>query len=588
MNKNRIFFSIFILFVATIFRMYGIHWDNGYHFHPDERMLIMVADRIKLFSQLNPDFFNYGSLPVYILRAVSQSLDYLFTLQTANYDGLLIVGRSISIVLDILVILLIYKVSKSLFNSSQTALWSMFFYSIAFFPIQNSHFFVVDVFLNFFATLLLYLLLKYHENPTYGKIIMIAITYAAALTTKVSALIFLPIIFLVLTVSHTKRLYGWKQLLSKIMAVVYHQDDTDFATFFRLLIIRGFTFIVVVAATAFLFMPYAFFEYQRFLSDILLQTKMNSDPYIFPYTLQYVNTTPYLYYLKNIFLWGVGPIIGIIAIVGLLDMIISFLYTLKENIKTTPTTFKKILHLANTLLDNNVTIVLIFYGLYFLVIGNSAVKFMRYMLPLYPFIALLAGRGASRIQQAAFEIRSKRISIPIIHFFAGIALIWTLAFVSIYTKENTRIRATQWINQYIPAGSVLAVEHWDDRVPIFDPGKYQYAELPLYEQPDNEIKWKLVEERLQSADYIILASNRLYVPLQKLNDCNKFKSCYPITAQYYEDLFAEKRGFIKLIEFSSYPQLSLGGINLTIYDDAADESFTVYDHPKIIIFKKQN
>ena len=30
---------------------------------------------------------------------------------------------------------------------------------------------------------------------------------------------------------------------------------------------------------------------------------MNSDAYIFPYTLQYVDTTPYIYYLKQIFLW---------------------------------------------------------------------------------------------------------------------------------------------------------------------------------------------------------------------------------------------------------------------------------------------
>ncbi len=588
MSKKQIFFSLFIFFMAATFRLYGLRWDNGYHFHPDERMLIMVADRVKLFSQLNPDFFNYGSLPIYILKGSSQLLDYLFGLHTANYDGLLIVGRWISTILDLLVLLLIYKIAKLIFNSSNTALWSCFFYAIAFFPIQNAHFFVVDVFLNFFATLLLYLLLKYHNDPSWHKTILLGVVYGAALTTKISALIFLPVVIMVILISHTRRLTWWKQLLSRIMAVIYQHSDTDFSTYIRSNIFKSLIFFIVTAICTFIFMPYGYFEYQRFMNDILLQTKMNSDPYIFPYTLQYVGTTPYLYYLKNIFLWGVGPVISIIAIVGILDMKILLFKDLRKKFIDAPTSLKKILHFVSTAFDSPLTIMTIFYLLYFAIIGQSAVKFMRYMLLLYPFIAILAGVGAARIEQAAVYVQSRRIKIPAMSLFVIAALIWTLAFVSIYSQENTRIRATAWINQYIPSGSVLAVEHWDDRVPIFDPGKYNYAELTLYDQPDNDLKWQTINDKLQSADYIVIASNRLYVPLQKLDDCNIYKSCYPQTAAYYEDLFAGKLGFTKLIEFSSYPRLTLGGINITIYDDHADESFTVYDHPKIIVFKKQN
>ncbi|MFA6533440.1 MAG: hypothetical protein WCT22_05640, partial [Patescibacteria group bacterium] len=91
---------------------------------------------------------------------------------------------------------------------------------------------------------------------------------------------------------------------------------------------------------------------------------------------------------------------------------------------------------------------------------------------------------------------------------------------------------------------------------------------------------------LQKSDYIIIASNRLYVPLQKLTDCKKYKVCYLKTAQYYQKLFDNKLSFKKVAEFSSYPNFQILDFKFQINDDSADESFTVYDHPKILIFKK--
>jgi hypothetical protein len=42
----------------------------------------------------------------------------------------------------------------------------------------------------------------------------------------------------------------------------------------------------------------------------------------------------------------------------------------------------------------------------------------------------------------------------------------------------------------------------------------------------------------------------------------------------------------KIKEFSSYPTLHFMGLRYEIDDSWADESFTVYDHPKVMIFKK--
>ena len=521
-----------IVAFAFILRISGIDWDSGFHFHPDERMLIMVTDRIHFFTNLDPQFFNYGSLPVYILKGTSQLLDAMVGTHVASYDGMLGVGRMLSTITDLLVIVLVYRISMLLFKDKTISIWSSFLYAIAFFPIQNSHFFIVDTFLNLFSTLLIYLILLYRDSPSHKKVVMIGIVFAAALTCKVSAIIFLPVIGLALILPDEK-----------------HEN------IFQKIIIRLFLFGICALIFAFLFMPYAFIDYVQFLSDVTAQVRMNSDPYVFPYTLQYVGTMPYIYYLKNIFIWGLGPVISILALVGLLRN----------------RSYKK--H----------ALFFLFYLIYFIVIGKSAVKFMRYMLLMYPFFAIMAGYGVHVI----LNNLSARFAMTMIIIFSTI--LWTTLFLNIYTTPNTRIQASQWINQFIPEGSTLAVEHWDDRVPIFDGDKYKYEELTLYDIPDDGKKWQQLNEKLGRSDFIIIASNRLYTPLQNLDVCgpDTYPRCYPMTSEYYRRLFAHERGFVKIAEFTSYPRLNIGGWKLELDDTSADESFTVYDHPTIMIYARK-
>ena len=131
---------------------------------------------------------------------------------------------------------------------------------------------------------------------------------------------------------------------------------------------------------------------------------------------------------------------------------------------------------------------------------------------------------------------------------------------------------------------MIAEEHWDDRLPLYAGELYQYVELPLYELPDDEAKWQLVNARLSSADYIVMTSNRLYGSLPKLANCATHQKCYPYAARYYQDLFASRLGFTKVAEFTSRQSL----FGFEINDDGADESFTVYDHPKVLIYKNSS
>lgn len=157
----------------------------------------------------------------------------------------------------------------------------------------------------------------------------------------------------------------------------------------------------------------------------------------------------------------------------------------------------------------------------------------------------------------------------------------------IYQTSPTRVLATNWILQSIPFGKTIALEHWDDGLPLSGQENYVIETLELY-NPDSREKWSKIDEQIAKSDYIIIASNRLYTPLQKLTDCTHipYLYCYTKTAQYYKKLFSGHLGFTKVAEFSVYPTLPF--IQTPIEDSSADESFTVYDHPKVIIFKKDH
>jgi hypothetical protein len=211
-------------------------------------------------------------------------------------------------------------------------------------------------------------------------------------------------------------------------------------------------------------------------------------------------------------------------------------------------------------------------------------------------------------------MKNKPLFITLFVIMVTFFLVWPVSFIHIYTKNNTRIDASFWINQNLKQGSGVAIEHWDDPLPLMGSQQYNMITLPLYD-PDTSEKWTGISQQLQQTNYIILASNRLYTPLQKLTDCPHLPpyKCYPITAEYYKRLFTEKNvipeynpqhnefifsdniaisnngsektaKFQEIKEFTDYPTIPF--LNIPINDQGADESFTVYDHPKVIIFKK--
>jgi hypothetical protein len=110
-------------------------------------------------------------------------------------------------------------------------------------------------------------------------------------------------------------------------------------------------------------------------------------------------------------------------------------------------------------------------------------------------------------------------------------------------------------------------------------------------------------DQVARSDYLVLASNRLYGVIPRLPDR------YPEAAAYYRLLFEGQLGFDLVYWNGRYPTLG----SLALVDDTfgrpelavpapmadwqpapvswvlgpADESFTVYDHPLVLIFENR-
>ncbi len=542
-----------IVLIGGAFRFTGLNWDSSYHLHPDERFLTMVSQsmlfpsRPQLYfdtfrSTLNPHnlgfpFYVYGTFPVIFVKLLSLAV----SLDT--YDGFTLVGRFVSALLDTATIVLVFLLSRRLFNNFRTGVWSAFFYALCVLPVQMSHYFTVDSFSVFFLTLSLCLI------PA-GWLISSAVL-GLAVASKINILFFLPLYFVLLLISRNSR-----SIFNRIIN----------------LLLSGFGIIVSVR----LFQPYLFIGLGK-LNPLILsnwqQLKSFENPGIwFPPAVQWLTAPKLLFSLNNMFFWGLGPALFLVGFLSLFYVLLSQKY---------PWAIKII---GFTIIAN-----LVYQGWQF-------AQPLRYLYPVYPLLSVFGGLGISFLFVRFRALPHRLIMI-------GIFIFWPLAFVSVYYRPNTRVVASDWINRFIPPGSIISCEHWDDCLPLGYQNRFTTLQLPLFD-PDTPEKADQLSEILSRLDYLILSSNRLYGAIPGA------PAKYPQTSGFYADLFSGRLGFTLLAQFTSRPNLPVPGIHfcltppfntygfisrplqsclqpgISIVDDYADETFTVYDHPKVFIFQK--
>lgn len=571
---------VLIVLLGAILRFTNLNWDSYLAFHPDERNIAWAVTRIHFFTQMNPKFFAYGGLPIYLYRALGE----LVATITHNprwytdWGAIAVVGRYVSATLSTTSILLIYLVGRSYFTRAAGLASAV---GLAFSPwaIREAHFATTETVLVFF---LLLLLLLSRRLSAAGSPDLIRATSAAglvwglALAAKTTSLLFglIPLTAL------------WIPIFDKTLI-----DQQFVKTVSRRLL---WTLLLLSVATIifFLFSPYTILDGKHFLESMTYESGVAMGRFTVPYTLQFLHTVPYLYQLETM-LWQAGPA-AILGIVGILTLFcFSTLRILRGDTlfrASSRPRHKNIYGDVNGLdLDDarntarppaHIILFLIFPLLYFAWVGTWFAKFSRYNVPVLPFLTL----AAAWLLVFVFKKIPKRSSYWFIGLFVYLIIglfhvWWGLANWSIYLRPQTRIAASEWIYANIPSQSIIYTEHWNDGLPVSLPAiahpGYNHELLNVYDEPDNEKKLAYYMEKLPKGDYFILSTPRIWRTMPQLIQR------YPLTSRLYQKLFSGELGYSEVARFSSYPTL----FGVTIPDDTAEETIQVFDHPTVVIFK---
>jgi YYY domain-containing protein len=521
----RLWLMVVVLLAAAL-RMVNLDWDQNRHFHPDERAVTMAVTRLSFSPlQLDPDFFAYGSLPIYMAKATSSLVTWVDP-WASTYDGIIYYGRALSAVIGTLTVLLTMLLGARLYDL-RTGVLGGFLLATTVLHLQNSRFLTVDVTLTFFVLLALLQLVKLSHDGRRSSFIWAGVCVGLAVATKFSAM----------------------ALLAPLGIAILHRWWMER----RLLPIIGWSVASVLAGVVAFAVaePYIVLNFDRVMRDITEQSHMVRNAGLFPFTTQYVGTPKYAYEIEQLVLWGMAPPLGLAALWATL---------------TRPAQVWR-----GGRADD---LVLLFWVVpFFLVTGWFEVKFPRYLLPIYPVLALWAAEWLMRKYRAG---SFGRVVLPLV--VVGTALA-ALSFTSLYTRPHTVVAASEWFFKHVPPGSKVLTQDWDEGFPMplpgYSAGNYDIVPFGYYERPDTTAKMKRLAGELASADFIAFQTKRLYGALTRAPDR------FPLSNNYFYRLFAGDLGYTLIHEVASRPSL----FGYEVPTELGDESLSVYDHPKVIIFR---
>jgi YYY domain-containing protein len=530
-----------VLAVAFILRVGGI--THGVSFHPDERHIISVAEKMIREGDLNPHFFAYGSFPFYILCALAVLLRPAWEGAT-SYDGLFTVGRSIAVGCGLVTVWLTFVLGRLLTGSRRIGLLGAALLALNVFHVQLSRFFTVDILLTALFTATLVVLCRLASAGRWRDYAVSGVFMGLALATKISALsLFAP--FGIAVIAHRYTASRWWD---------------------RTVPLKVGTTILVAGLFLFIAAPYSFLDWETFIRHNHEQISMTRGLWRPPYTVQYLGTVPFLYPLEQMYRYTLGEPLAFFAGLGFIGVVLGL-----------------------RRLDRHALVVLAGVVPVFLSIGGLDVKFPRYLLTMYPVLMIWAASAAvmvgdslgSNLRHGGWAARARAVPAALL---VGWCVFYVTAFVGIYRVSHAYETASEWIFERVPHSSRILGVHWDDKLPISLPGlsphqfRYRYEgrdhELEVYER-DNPAKIARMAEQLAQHDYLVFPTARTYGSIPRRPEE------YPDTIRMLSALFRGELGYVLEQSFKVRPEL----FGITFDDDLADESFTVYDHPKVLIFR---
>ena len=304
---------------------------------------------------------------------------------------------------------------------------------------------------------------------------------------------------------------------------------------------------------------------QAFLDDV--ESSMRVDQIDMPPAVQWANRVVVLDALRWLFLFTVGPGASVAAVVGAFAL------------------WRRRQHGPRW----NVAVPLLSIALPAALIMRSFNPTGRYFMALVPVLHAVAGVGVVALwglrSTAVPPLLRARLGPALAGAAVGLGVLWGAAFVNgVYATPHTRIEATRWIQDNVPAGSVLSAQAWDDALPMLLPGvdvsQWGNTQFEMF-GADSVTKVHTIAEQLVEVDYVVESSPRVWASVPRI------PVRFPSTITFFAALDSGALGFERVLTIDRDPNLSLFGWEFwRLPDDAAEEAFSVYDHPEVRIWQR--
>lgn len=437
---------IAILAFALVLRLTGVSWDDYSRLHPDERFMTDVVSRIgnpdnliedararcpdpqqvyEFFnsdcSMWNPDniipgSYAYGTLPLYIVHGAGRLLS-AFNAGGLNesarlwydYEYVHLVGRMVNAIADTITVFFIFLIGTRVF-SAKHGLLAAFLYALSALPIQQSHYWTVDILSNLFFVIGLYAALEVAKTGRRWGYWWFGVALGCAVASRINILPMAALLPIAVAVRYQTReqLINWRRWLPTELILVLASLCLG-ALVFR--IAQPYAF-VGPSITHWALQPRWLEEIQH-VSDL---SRLPSDGW--PPSVQWFERVRYVYAWYNMAMWGMGIALGLAGTLALLAALFAQLRRLQ---------------LSPALAVPSLWVV----G-YFAFTGGLHQMTMRYYLPLYPALTLLAVWGILSLPRPGRRVIGGLV--------AAATFVWGFAFTTtIYTQPITRVEASGWL-----------------------------------------------------------------------------------------------------------------------------------------------
>lgn len=409
-----------VILLGAALRIYHIGFGLPYVTHPDEGRYLPTAISMLSHLDFNPKYFENPPFLSYIytfatclyfiiwkILSLFLKLPHFKELWENDPTTFYILARGINVVFGVGTCLVTYRIAKKIFNETIGVI-SCALLSLCFLHIKDSHYAVNDVPSVFFMLLAFKYIVDVWVGDTTKSYILAGMVSGIAVATKYNVgIIVIPFLTAYLLKQHYKEAKGrW----------------------------RFFIFFIFCLIGFYIGCPWIILDTKMFFKGFMTTLLYSKQSW-----LGCSAESSYIQFLKTL-LWGYGVVPCLFWAIGS-----AFLAREKQAF----------------------LLLMIFPFTYYILLGASKLYFVRFAIPLIPFLCIASAYGIAHSSDYFSKFKKNRVIIFLTLIATLQGFIFSVRHNYLIGKIDTRIIARDWVRENIPSGSKILTEGYSPNLKDF-------------------------------------------------------------------------------------------------------------------------